>query len=54
MWERIDTTTERMPVPGGWIVRSIVTNSLNAIAVHQVFVADPQHLWEIHNGEPQS
>lgn len=46
MWEEIDVCTARMKVPGGWIVRSVLTRS-TGVSVHQIFVPDPGHVWEI-------
>ncbi len=37
-WEYVDTWTQRMPVPPGWIVRR---------SNWAVFVPDPEHEWEI-------
>lgn len=42
-WERVDTYTDRMRVPGGWIVGTF----LPGIAIHQVFIADPTHEWRL-------
>ncbi len=45
-WEKIlDKQTERLKVPGGWIVRSFL-----ASALHQVFVSDPDYTWELPKG----
>jgi hypothetical protein len=46
-WEQISTSeeaclTERLKVPGGWIVRSRFSTS-----VHQVFIADSEHTWVV-------
>lgn len=43
-WETLDEHTERLKVPGGWIVRSYLSG-YQAKAVHQVYVPDPGHLW---------
>lgn len=49
-WEFIDKCnggvigTERMKVVGGWIVISSRERT-----VHQLFIADPDHLWIIEN-----
>jgi len=48
MWVRIDKETERMEVPGGWIVRSTVGAAYHVQnAVHQIFVADSNHTWRL-------
>ena len=49
MWEKIDKQTERLKVPGGWIVRSKFTEIFNgcAVSVHQIFVIDPDHSWSL-------
>jgi hypothetical protein len=40
-----------MPVPGGWLVRTVVRQAtLDAdlvVAVALVFFADPDHLWNV-------
>lgn len=41
-WQNIDRYTDRLWAPGGWIVRSTFTN-----ATHQIFIEDPEHLWEL-------
>lgn len=46
MWEVVEhgfVNTERMKVPGGWIVASW----LNGSGVNQVFVPDPMGTWEL-------
>jgi hypothetical protein len=60
MWEEIKQTnergfvggsyavSERMKVPGGWIVRSRMYNS-HGVSVHQIFVPDPNHSWKLEN-----
>jgi hypothetical protein len=45
-WERIDTTTDRLRVYGGWIVRSFAGYVENK-TVHQVFVQDEGHRWTL-------
>ena len=45
-WENIDEDTDRLKVPGGWIVRSWVMRS-----VHQVFISDPGHTWTLENNK---
>lgn len=45
MWEAIDKHSERLKVPGGWIVRSWI--SYNGSSVHQIFIADVNHAWEL-------
>ena len=51
-WETIDETSERLKVPGGWIVRSYVVKNSHiqngtsvSVGLHQVFVSDPEYLW---------
>jgi hypothetical protein len=41
-WEEIDSTTERLKIPKGWIVKSYYNT-----VVHQVIVEDPDHEWEL-------
>jgi len=38
--------SDRLRVPGGWIVRSYTTWN-NSRAIHQIFVADEHHIWDI-------
>ena len=48
-WEKIDGITERLIVPGGWIVRSrLVKETVSGVAVsiHQVFISDPSYEWK--------
>lgn len=45
-WESIDAQTERLRVPGGWIVRTSVFTYFG-VAVHQIFIADNEHIWEL-------
>lgn len=53
MWERLPdgidkqyVTSERLEVPGGWIVRTYVTRG-----VAQTFVSDPHHTWQLEKSE---
>lgn len=58
MWEKIDeieeeaktVTTDRLKVPGGWIVRTIVEGDDGhglSVSVHQVFIGgDHRHGWD--------
>jgi hypothetical protein len=36
----------RLWVPGGWIVRSVVTRMDAGAHCSQIFVSDPNHEWE--------
>lgn len=58
MWEKVskDTDpngmieTDRMKVPGGWIVRSVRTYSTiggGGCSVHQLMVPDAEHSWQV-------
>ena len=43
--------TKRMPVPGGWLIRSTYRNIYAVIASQSmVFIRDPDHKWFL--GEP--
>ena len=44
-WEEIDSNekSDRLKVPGGWIVRSW-TGSMQG-GVHQIFIKDDDHTW---------
>ena len=45
-WERIDNHTDRLKVPGGWVVRSSLSGPMpQGAAVHQLFVNDHEHRW---------
>jgi len=55
MWENIresrtgkfdkgeNYNSSRLKVPGGWVVRSVVTRYGGGASCSQVFVADPEH-----------
>lgn len=51
MWEEIDSYTDRLKVPDGWIVRSIIDNAgvndSGGAAIHQIFLSDPDHEWKL-------
>lgn len=57
MWEDIKGSrsnrlfSDRLKVPGGWIVRSIIlsTGVDGGSSLHQVFIVDPDHEWELDN-----
>ena len=44
-WERIDDRSERLKVPGGWIVRS--DSGSYEGGVHQIFIEDINHEWRL-------
>jgi len=46
MWESIDRHTDRMKVPGGWIVRSLKVYG-EGCSIHQVFIEDKNHTWKL-------
>lgn len=51
-WEIIDDFSARLPVFGGWIVRSqksIWNTNSAAISLHQVFVSDKNHEWDLED-----
>jgi hypothetical protein len=50
-WEKIDSVTSRLIVPNGWIVRTLIDSSQAPPAVHQIFVQDTEHIWDIHEDE---
>lgn len=43
---RVHIRSERLRVPGGWVVRS-VAGSMERTNVQQTFVADAAHTWEL-------
>lgn len=58
MWEIIQESikkdidvscSDRLHVPGGWIIRTILkhTYASPSVFVSQIFVSDPEHLWEL-------
>lgn len=55
MWEEIEmeyshgACSDRLAVPGGWIVRSYTATGSysNSGGVHQIFIEDKDHKWEI-------
>jgi hypothetical protein len=50
MWESLPDRkmdSERLKVPGGWIVRSFWSGFGGAGGIHQVFIADPNHEWRL-------
>lgn len=42
-WEKIDSSSDRLKVYGGWIVRSKTATG----GIHQVFITDLSHSWEL-------
>ena len=44
MWQQISSNSERLQVPGGWIVRSRFAVTYGA-AITQTFIVDPEHTW---------
>lgn len=50
MWQVIDNNTDRLQVPGGWVVRTTFTKYYGTTVschVSMIFVTDPAHEWEI-------
>lgn len=56
IWEDVDgarsesqrrPVTERMKVPGGWVIRSTITRGSEdgGVCTHQIFIEDPGHTW---------
>ncbi len=48
-----ESSTERYPVPGGWIVRTSTWSERDdqngqSFAVALCYVPDPDHLWDLH------
>ena len=55
-WEALDddknshTSSHRLIVPGGWIIRTTIVYSQGeraTCAVDQIFISDPDHEWRI-------
>jgi hypothetical protein len=40
-------TTDRMCVPGGWLVRTLAHDKDSRVSVSMVFVADPGNSWNL-------
>jgi hypothetical protein len=54
--EQTEFRTERMKVPGGWVLRTIVRAcipgfAVSNLAVHQLFIDDRDHSWAASSGE---
>ncbi len=56
MWEKItgdsgcpdaNVTSHRLRVPGGWIVRTVMSRYNAGVHVVQTFVTDPTHDWKL-------
>jgi len=45
-WEFISDHADRLKVPGGWIVRSWGGYE-SGKALHQVFIKDVDHVWQL-------
>lgn len=46
-FEEIDEYSDRLRVPGGWIVRSWITGE----SIHSIFVSDPKGSWVFEDEE---
>ena len=49
-WEDINSNSDRLKVPGGWIVRSCVKSGSydGGASVHQIFISDSKHIWNLN------
>jgi hypothetical protein len=57
MWEKLidpsqyqggmDVKSSRLSIPGGWIVRTVVTSSSGHVEAVQTFVEDACHDWKL-------
>ncbi len=51
LWEEIpsppNTPSERLAVPGGWVIRSCTDFRNESVCLHQVFISDPGHDWKL-------
>lgn len=45
-WERIDGNTERLRVPGGWLVR-VREQNIAGLAIAITFVPDLDRCWKL-------
>ena len=50
-WEIIDSDSDRLKTPNGWIVRSWI-NSISGASLHQMYVEDKEHQWKIEELNP--
>ena len=51
-WEKVDKATDRMKVPGGWIV--CTEAGVATGGVHQIFIVDKEHSWILGNEKTKS
>jgi len=59
MWEEIPdsaskyVSSSRLEVHGGWVIRSLAEsyNQTGGVAVHHVFLKDPDHIWSLEKEE---
>ena len=51
-WERLDNSTWRAKILGGWLVKSEFTNNKSA-SVSIAFVPDRDHGWMINKPKPE-
>jgi hypothetical protein len=62
MWEKISNPeteagtleSHRLQVPGGWIVRTIISRHNAGAGVSQTFVTDSMHAWQLPKMETPS
>jgi hypothetical protein len=50
IWECIDEYTERLKIPGGWVLRSR-SIGYDSRTIHQVIINDPGHTWQLEESE---
>jgi len=49
-FEKIDSDTDRLKVPGGWVVRTRLNLGMDShAATHTLFIKDINHVWELEN-----
>jgi hypothetical protein len=48
-WEKLNSTTERAKVIGGWVLRSRDVDDCNTqyTVESMVFIPDPEHKWSV-------
>jgi hypothetical protein len=48
-WQSINSNTQRMRVPNGWLVQSFtnLSYSMNGISLAMIFISDPNGEWEV-------
>ena len=47
-WEDLnDCSTQRLKVPGGWLVKDLAYGDDGSVGLALTFFPDPEHLWKV-------